>query len=199
MAEAGHQKSVQSLAFPLERKRIASNAVLATLIFVVCEAMLFAAFISAFVIGESAAPGGWPPPGQPRLPVEATLINTIALLLSGGALFYAHRLFKLDIKRARLPMLVALVLGTWFVVGQGIEWAQLINEGLSITTSTHSAFFYLIIGLHALHAIGAIIALGWVFAKTLRGTVSAPQFYATQVFWYFVVGVWPALYMVVYL
>jgi len=200
MAEAaGHQKAVQSLSSPLEQKRIASSPVLGTLIFVVCEAMLFASFISAFVIAQSGAPGGWPPPGQPRLPVQATLVNTIALLISGGVLFYAHRMFKLNIKRARLPMFIALLLGTWFVVGQGIEWAQLIKEGLTITTSTHGSFFYLIVGFHALHAVAAIIALAWVFAKTMRGTVKARQFYAAQVFWYFVVGVWPALYMVVYL
>ncbi len=199
MAEtAGHQRSVQSLA-TLQPKRIASNAVLAMVLFVIMEAMLFAAFISAFVIGESAAPGGWPPPGQPRLPVTMTLINTLALLASGGLLFHAHRKFKLDIKRARVPMAAALLLGTWFVVGQGIEWAQLINEGLTLTTSTHGAFFYIIVGLHALHAIAAIIALGYIFVRTLRGTVKPEGFYATQIFWYFVVGVWPALYMVVYL
>jgi len=195
---AGHQKSVQSLA-SLKPNRIASNAVLAMMIFVVMEAMFFAALISAFVIGESGAPGGWPPPGQPRLPVTSTLINTFALLASGGLLFHAHRRFKLDIKRARLPMLAALLLGSWFVIGQGIEWAALINEGLTLTTSTHGAFFYLIVGVHALHAIAAIIALAYVFATVMRGTVKPDRFYAAQIFWYFVVGVWPALYMVVYL
>lgn len=199
MAEASsHQRSVQSLA-SLRPNRIASNAVLATIIFVITEAMLFAAFISAFVIGESAAPGGWPPPHQPRLPVTQTLFNTGALLLSGFLLFQAHRAFKLDIKRARLPMFGALALGIFFVVFQGVEWVALINEGLTLTTSTHGAFFYLIVGLHALHAIAALIALGYVFATVLRGTVKPERFFAAQVFWYFVVGVWPALYGVVYL
>lgn len=178
---------------------IASNAVLGTLIFVITETMVFAAFISAFVLGESAAPGGWPPPGQPRLPAAQTLINTGALLLSGALLFHAHRRFKLDIKHAKLPLLGALLLGVFFVGAQGMEWVALINEGLTLTTSTHGAFFYVIVGLHALHAIAALIVLGYVYITVVRGTVKRSRFFAAQVFWYFVVGVWPVLYMVVYL
>ena len=81
-------------ATPVARKALVPNAILGVLIFIVTEAMLFAGLISAFVISKSgAAPGAWPPPGQPRLPVEETLINTIALVVSGILVIFVNRDF----------------------------------------------------------------------------------------------------------
>ena len=62
------------------------------LIFVAMETMMFAGMISAFTIIKSSSLV-WPPPDQPRLPVGQTAINTVALLLSGVALFFAQRGF----------------------------------------------------------------------------------------------------------
>src|SRR2546426_12466030 len=74
------------------RGPLAENARLGMALFVFTEVMLFTGFISAFVIVQSGAPlGSWPPPGQPRLPIERTAVNTLALLASGAALFVAGR------------------------------------------------------------------------------------------------------------
>ena len=183
---------------PLRRQAVGPSAVIGTLIFVVTELMLFAGFISAFTITR-AAYNTWPPIGQPRLPMEETLINSVALLASGVMLFIANRRFVQDPQSARRPTLVALGLGVFFVVFQGVEWVGLIREGLTLTSSNHGAFFYVIVGTHALHAVAAILALGLAAARLMRGTLAHSTFLATQVFWYFVVGVWPVLYWRVYL
>jgi heme/copper-type cytochrome/quinol oxidase subunit 3 len=57
----------------------------------------------------------------------------------------------------------------------------------------------LIIGCHALHAIGALIALGMVLGRYQRDILNVHTFTAARTFWYFVVLVWPVLYAVVYL
>jgi cytochrome c oxidase subunit III len=183
---------------PLRRQAIGPSGVIGTLIFVVTELMLFAGFISAFSITR-ASYNTWPPIGQPRLPLAETSINTLALLASGVVLFYANRAFLREPQSAKKPLLIALALGVFFVVFQGVEWTRLLHEGLTLTSSSHGAFFYLIIGTHAAHAVAAIIALAIVFAKLVRGTLAHSTFLATQVFWYFVVGVWPVLYLRVYL
>ena len=68
------------------------NAVLGIMILVIAEIMFFAALMSAHTIARSSAMGGlWPPPGQPRLPVERTAINTGVLLLSGVLLWLGNR------------------------------------------------------------------------------------------------------------
>ena len=184
---------------PLRRQAIGPSSVIGTLIFVVTELMLFAGFMSAFTITR-AAYTTWPPIGQPRLPAGETLFNTAALLASGVFLFFSNRAFVRGVKeRAKRLLLTALLLGLFFVVFQGMEWAALLREGLTLTSSNHGAFFYLIIGTHALHAVAAIIALSLVYAQLMRGRLQHSTFLATQVFWYFVVGVWPMLYLRVYL
>ncbi len=177
---------------------LVSNAVLGMSIFIFTEAMLFAGLISAHTIARASAPLGWPPPGQPRLPFEETALNTAALLASGIAVFVAQRSFRRDRRRALVPLYLAVALGAGFVGFQGVEWVQLIREGLTLTSSTHGAFFYLIVGVHALHAIGALLALGWAALRLRSGVLPPSAFAAVALFWYFVVGVWPVIYLRVY-
>lgn len=170
------------------------------LLFVFTEAMLFAGFISAHTIVKSRAAGQmWPPFGQPRLPLEETAVNTAALLASGLVLVFVHFAFKKDPRKARLPLLASLLLGAFFVVAQGREWVALLGEGLTITSSTYGAFFYVIVGAHALHAVGAIVAMGWAWFRLKANRLAASQLATIEVFWYFVVLVWPVLYLKVYL
>jgi heme/copper-type cytochrome/quinol oxidase subunit 3 len=172
---------------------------LGVLVFIVTEVMLFAGFISAFTISRAnAGEAMWPPPGQPRLPAQATIPNTIVLLLSGVLLFVAYRLFKKDPKRALWPYIAASVLGASFVVLQGREWLGLLSQGMTLTSSTLGAFFYLIVGAHALHAVCAVLVLAIGLGKLLKGTLSNGYFIATLTFWTFVVGMWPVIYARVY-
>ena len=174
------------------------SAVLGMILFCMVEAMFFAGLISAFMIVKSNAIE-WPPPGQPRLPVERTLLNTAALLLSGVALFWAGRVFRRSRKDALRPMAVAIGLGAFFVAFQGWEWLGLLREGLTLTSSQHGSFFYLIVGMHAAHAVVAIAALLWAFRRLAELRLSPGAFTGTAIFWYFVVLVWPILYWRVYL
>ncbi len=97
------------------------NPVLGMLIFVIAELMMFGGLISAFSIVKAGALN-WPPPGQPRLPVEATAFNTAILLASAWALFHANRAFLLDRATAKRPLFAAIGLGAFFVCFQGYEW-----------------------------------------------------------------------------
>ena len=182
-------------------RSFARNGALGMALFVFTEVMLFAGFISAFSINQAAAiPGSWPPPGQPRLPIERTAFNTVALLLSGAALYLGGRRFRKSGAGSAEPYVgAALVLGAFFVVSQGMEWVALLRHGLTLTSSQLGSFFYVIVGTHALHAVAAIIALatGWGLMRARRLPDSG--FAAIELFWYFVVLIWPVLYWKVYL
>jgi cytochrome c oxidase subunit 3 len=180
------------------RQPLVANGVKGMLMFVMSEAMLFAGLISAFTIARSSAIL-WPPPGQPRLPLEATAFNTAALLASGVLLFAARRSLGRRRERARRTLLGAVLLGAFFVLFQGVEWVRLVGEGLTLTSSTLGSFFYLIVGLHALHAVAGIAVLAYAWLRLQRGWLASSQLAAAEVFWYFVVGLWPVLYLVVYL
>jgi len=185
---------------PRPRKKLIADGVAGILLFIFTEAMLFAGMISAHVIVKSRAAGRmWPPFGQPRLPVEDTAINTAALLVSGIVMIFAHFAFRKDPKRALIPFAIAVLLGMFFVVFQGVEWAALLQDGLTMRSSAYGAFFYLIVGTHALHAIGALIAMVWAWSRMRVGKLTLSEFGTVETFWYFVVLVWPFLYWQVYL
>ena len=132
--------------------RVVSSGVLGMSLFVLTEIMFFAGMISVFNIVRASAIV-WPPPDQPRLPVEETAVNTLALLASGLCVYVAQRRFAVSRPSARLPLTLALVLGSFFVLLQGYEWVTMIAQGLTLTSSTLGSFFYLIVGTHALHVV----------------------------------------------
>ena len=189
--------SLRLLSDPRPRPLLPSP-VLGMLIFVIAELMLFAGLISAFSIVKAGALG-WPPPGQPRLPVEATAFNTAILLISAGALYHANRAFSRERASARRPLFAAIGLGAFFVCFQGYEWVSLISHGLTLTSSNYGSFFYLIVGTHGLHALAGLGVLARSALKLHRGLLAPSGFAASQVLWYFVVGLWPVLYLLVYL
>jgi heme/copper-type cytochrome/quinol oxidase subunit 3 len=160
--------------------------------------MFFAGLVSAFTIVKSTAVV-WPPVGQPRLPFAETAINTAALLASAVVLRVAAKRYKDDPWAAERPFLATMLLGIAFVALQGREWVALLAQGLTLTSSTLGSFFYLIVGAHGLHAIAGILLLMYAWWRLRRGQLSDAAFLAIQIFWYFVVGLWPILYWRVYL
>ena len=184
---------------PTRREPVLPNGVLGMLLFVATEVMFFSGLISAFVIGKSNAIGGWPPPGQPRLPIEETAINTAALLASGVALYFANRAFKKGAPSTKPLLFLAIALGGFFVVFQGAEWVALIGEGLTLTSGQLGGFFYLLVGTHALHVVVGFAILLYTYRRLSHDDLDRFTFWPAQIFWYFVVGVWPILYWQVYL
>ena len=180
------------------REMLVPSGVLGMLIFVFTEIMVFAGLISGFSIIRSGALV-WPPPDQPRLPFEETAVNTAALMLSGVLLFVARRTYQRDRTRAATPLLISILLGAFFDIFQGFEWVALLGEGLTLTSSSLGSFFYLIIGMHGLHAMVALGVLTNAWLRLRGGWLASSRLAVAEVFWYFVVGIWPILYMTVYL
>ena len=199
--------STQSAAYPIDqrpapvrREPLISNGVLGMLIFIFTETMFFSGLISAHAIVRSNAAGQmWPPFGQPRLPVQETAVNTAALLVSGLVLLIAWFAFRREPSRARIPLLLSILLGGFFVWFQGLEWAALLREGLTLQSSSYGGFFYLIVGSHAAHALAALAGLIWAWFRLDKDRLTTSQFATVAAFWYFVVLVWPVLYVKVYL
>lgn len=181
---------------------IASNAWLAILMFLGAEAMFFAGLIGAFLVFRVAAPV-WPPPFQPRLPVEVTGINTLILLVSAVTMRLGLRAIERG-DRARLMRLLSCTAaaGAIFLLIQGFEWLRLIHFGLTLSSSIYGGLFYTIIGCHGLHVFGALIWLLVVWQKARNGKYTRQSYVGLQtcaMYWTFVVALWPLLYGVVYL
>ena len=186
---------------PQRTKSPVSNGIVGMLIFMVTEAMFFAALISAYMVIRAGL-DEWPPWGQPRLPVETTAFNTLLLLASGLLMAYSRALLqKNKILEGRQWLGISILLGTFFLISQGNEWVQLINFGLTVSSSVYGGLFYLIIGAHGFHVIGTLTVLlyAWNRLGDSENPISPETLFPFQLLWYFVVFVWPILYVLVYL
>lgn len=182
------------------RREVVPSSVLGMLVFVATEVMFFTGLFSAVTITRAgSAPLSWALPAGLVLPVAQTAFNSVALLASGVLAFVAYRQFRrLDMAVAARTLLAATLLGALFVVLQGREWWTLLSQGVTMQSTPLSAFFYLIVGTHAVHAVAAIIGLTVATARLYAGTLSSGFLFGTLTFWYFVVGVWPIVYLRVY-
>ena len=186
---------------PSRNKPAISSGVLGMLIFMVTEAMFFAGLISAYMVIRAGLEE-WPPWGQPRLPVVATSFNTIVLLASGFLMAHSRVCFKKgELANGRRWLGISILSGTFFLVFQGYEWVQLLNFGLTLSSSVFGGLFYLLIGAHGFHVMGALAVLiyAWYRLKTPENPITPEGLFPFQLLWYFVVCVWPVLYVLVYL
>ena len=168
-------------------------------VLLVAETMLFGGLVAAFLVFRLGSPG-WPPLGQPRLPVGVTALNTVVLLWSGHAMRRA--VAALDRERVRSGLEQAALGGAIFLVIQGFEWARLVGFGLTTTSGAYGAIFYVLVGAHAVHVAGALAWLVTLRVQAGRGPGGRPgpdPLAAAGLYWSFVVLVWPILWILLYL
>jgi cytochrome c oxidase subunit 3 len=200
MAVAAAQRSRRGLLLvpPAGPAPGIANEVLGMLIFVGAETMLFAGLISALLVLRAGMPA-WPPPDQPRFPLGVTALNTAILLASGFTMYRAQRRER----RAEVGrwLGVTLALGITFLVVQGIEWIRLMGHGLRVVGGVYGGLFAAVIGTHAVHVLGGVVTLVVAYrtVRQARATVRREVLTAVDVYWTFVVGVWPVLFVLVYL
>ncbi len=166
-------------------------------LFLATEAMFFGGLISAFLVLKSQAVV-WPPAGQPRLPVLVTGFNTAVLLLSAYPMARATRASGAAAMARRLGLAAAL--GAVFLALQGYEWVRLLGYGLAVNDTLYGGTFYTLIGAHGLHVVAALVTL-FVVAVRVDGLPARRASHAVHLlslYWYFVVAVWPVLYLLVY-
>jgi cytochrome c oxidase subunit III len=125
-------------------------------------------------------------------------LNTGALILSSvflqGAQIAVHRR-QMDAVRARL--LIGGAFGIAFVAGQLRAWDQLRAAGEIMAINPSNSFFYLITGLHGLHVLGGLIALGITADRVWRSVLAdrirlSVEMCAT--YWHFLLVVWLVLF-----
>ncbi len=188
-----------TLQQPIYNNPVPSGA-LGMIILLFTELMFFIGLICAYIVNRAGVVN-WPPVGQPRLPIEITGVNTLFLLTSAFTLFLFYRRYQKKVN-AKTMLLLTIGFGVLFLGIQGFEWIRLLGFGLTSTSSLYGAFFYGIVGIHALHVIIGVLLLFYLLSQynnagnlpEIKGTVLACTMY-----WYFVVAIWPFLYFLVYL
>ena len=167
--------------------------------------MAFAAFTSALLVRQGAAPD-WHHFALPRI----LYFNTVVLLLSSGTMALAARRLSAawDLAADRPPgpvaagtgvawLILTLALGLVFVGGQLLAWRSLAAQGLFLATNPSSSFFYVFTAAHAVHLLGGIIALGYLLFR-VRARSGPPEraLAAVSLYWHFMDVLWLYLLLV---
>ncbi|RBO90223.1 cytochrome c oxidase subunit 3 [Nocardia puris] len=172
-----------------------------TIIWLSSELMFFAGLFAMYFVARAQAPGDWPPPPTHlnlalAIPVTAVLIASSFTCQMG--VFAAERG---DVFGLRRWYVVTLLMGTFFVLGQGYEYIQLANHGTTIASSVYGSVFYITTGFHGLHVIGGLIAFVFLLIRTKVSKFTPAQATAAIVvsyYWHFVDIVWIGLFATIY-
>ena len=157
--------------------------------------MMFAGLTSAYIVKRNQA--GWV--GY-ELPV-AFWYSTVLILLSSVTIHLSVRAFKQrEIPKYRNLMTATLILGVLFVLVQWMGFSAFWKAGNTLQANVSFSFLYVIVGLHATHVIGGVIAL---LVMTLSSFKASRRVYSSvpvelmATYWHFVDLLW--LYLLVFL
>lgn len=169
-------------------------------VFLLSESIIFLSFFFTYVALRLTVQD-WLPSGVsgPELS-NFVIINTVVLLSSSVVIQLAERaLSRRHLNKFRLLWLTTSAMGTYFLIGQAIEWSQL-DFGLS--TGLMGGTFYLLTGFHGLHVLaGVLLQLLMLIRSFMRGNYNKGYLGVsmTTLFWHFVDGIWIILFSLLYL
>ena len=167
-------------------------------IFLLSESIIFLAFFAGYAVLKSSSPI-WLPEGVEGLEVREPLINTVVLVSSSFVAWFAERaLRRHNLWAFRALWALPMAMGSYFVVGQAIEWASL---PFSLQSGIYGGSFYLLTGFHGLHVISGILLMGLMLARSFRpGNYDNGDAGVTMVslFWHFVDVIWIVLFVLIY-
>jgi cytochrome c oxidase subunit 3 len=192
-----------------------------TIVWLSSELMFFAALFAAYftirsVTTAAAAPGTetlWKT-STDLLNVPFAGVNTTILVLSSvtcqmGVFAAEHgrvgRTGSVSNVRGwgmREWFILTYLMGAVFIAGQVTEYAKLVHEGVTISSSPYGSVFYLTTGFHGLHVTGGLIAFIFYMVRTTMGRFTPAQATAAIVvsyYWHFVDIVWIALFFMIYI
>ncbi|MGA2232174.1 MAG: cytochrome c oxidase subunit 3, partial [Tepidisphaeraceae bacterium] len=172
----------------------------ASVCFIISEAMFFLLLVSSYIVFNRASGENSP---AHVLDVSRTGVFTFLLLASSVTLWRAEHALRNSNRQAFVNWLgLTLALGAVFLVNQGIEYAGLLRNGVTISSSLFGSTFFTVTGFHGLHVFGGLIALAIMFylGKTNRLTSrQSDAFGAIGYYWHFVDVVWIVVFSVIYL
>jgi cytochrome c oxidase subunit 3 len=183
-------------------KKGLGNPVLGMLLFIVSEIMFFGGLFAAyFSLRTSSA--AWPPEGNDAFliqehvlfPSVLTLLLVISSLTCQIAVWRIRRGDRVGMNRA---LMLTVILGVVFLIGQAYEYTQL---GFGVADGTFGGTFYILTGFHGAHVLGGVLMLGVCLYRGGLGQFSAQHHdmvEATSIYWHFVDVVWVLLFSLLY-
>lgn len=170
------------------------------ILFIASEAMFFVILILGYVYYHAGAGSA---AAAKYLDPKLTGLFTALLLASSATIGFAHRgLRRGNTRSLTVWLLATIALGGIFLLGQGREYARLINMNVTISRDVIGSAFFTLTGFHGFHVLLGLITLSIVYAlihsrrfKSL-GSVALES---AAIYWHFVDAVWIVVFSVVYI
>jgi len=174
-----------------------------TIVWLASELMFFAALFAMYFTMRAVNQASWSEYTE-KLNVPFATVNTIILVLSSVTcqlgVFAAERG---DVRKLRMWFIITFIMGAVFVAGQVTEYAQLVKEGVTLSSSAYGSVFYLTTGFHGMHVTGGLIAFLFVLGRTYASRRFTHRQATTAIvvsyYWHFVDVVWIGLFTMIYL
>ena len=186
-------------AHPIETTSF-SSGIWAAILFVSSEAMFFAALFTVYFYLRGRIPEWQPIFGEKPSWQGFPLLNTIALLSSSLTMQYAVRSIRSGARaRAKVLLVLTIVLGAFFLTGQGIEYTRL---GFLPQDGIFGGVFFLLTGFHGAHVTGGLIFIALCTFRVFKGQLGPARHLALEaasIYWHFVDVVWIGLFTTIYI
>lgn len=157
--------------------------------------MMFAGLTSAYIVKRNQA--GWVSFNIPTV----FWYSTAVMVLSSLTVIMASKAFKeRQMAKYRQLMGATMILGLLFIALQVIGFRDLWSQGMTLTANVSYSFLYIIVGLHALHVIGGVIALIVMALKAFSVKTRTYSFVPVDLvstYWHFVDILW--IYLLIFL
>jgi cytochrome c oxidase subunit 3 len=179
-----------------------SSSLLGMVLFIASEVMFFGGLFGAYFTIRSAAPQ-WPPPDTPHLSAAYAAVLTAILVTSSVTMqlgVWAIR--RNEQRRLLLFLAVSLILGLIFLCLQALEYANLIEEGMTLSSGVFGSTFYTLTGFHGAHVAGGAAFILIVLLRARSGQFTARYHDTVEMasyYWHFVDVVWLGLFSTIYL
>ena len=179
-----------------------SSSLLGMVLFIASEIMFFGGLFGAYFTLRSAAPE-WPPPDNPHLSAPYAAVLTAILVTSSVTMqFGVWAIRKNNQRRLILWLGVSLLLGATFLAMQALEYANLIREGMTLSSGVFGSTFYTLTGFHGAHVAGGAAFILIVLLRARSGQFTARHHDTVEMasyYWHFVDVVWIGLFSTIYL
>ena len=157
--------------------------------------MMFAGFTSAYIVKRNQA--NWFSFQIPMI----LWYSTAVILISSITIWLAEKKFKnREMAEYRKLLTITFLLGILFIALQIIGFYTLHKSGLTLQKNVSISFLYILIGVHAIHVIGGIVALIVMFAKAFSSKMRSYDVVPVEVmstYWHFVDFLW--IYLLIFL
>ena len=174
-------------------------------LFIIADASTFGAMLFAYGYLRVANPG-WSRPFVFWPTIANGIVMTVVLLTSSLTMVGAVLAAQAGRKAASLRwMSVTMLLGVVFAALHLREWLAMIGEGWRLFQNPlggpvqFGATFFGITGLHLLHVVSGVVAIGVIGLGFRRGRFDAAHVETTALYWHFVDLVWMFVFPLVYL